>query len=59
MLVGRVIEDHVENHSDVPLLRIRYKGVEVSDGSVPWVDGLVVGDVVSEVDLRGRKQYVN
>ena len=52
MLVGGVVEHHVEQDADVALLRLGDEAVEVGEGAVLRVDALVVGDVVAEVDLR-------
>jgi hypothetical protein len=52
VLVGSVIEDHVEDDSDVVLAAFGDEVVHVREGAVLWVDGLVIGDVVAEVNLR-------
>ena len=51
VLVGGVIENHVEDDADVVLLRFGDETVEVGEGAVLGVDVFVVGDVVAEVDL--------
>ena len=52
VLVGGVVEDHVEDDADVALLGFGDEAVEVGEGAVLGVDVFVVGDVVAEVDLR-------
>ncbi len=51
MLVGGVVEDHVQHDADVVLLRLGDEAVHVGEGAVLRVDGGVVGDVVAEIDL--------
>jgi len=51
-----VVEDHVQNDTDVALLGLGYEAVEVCHGAVLGIDGCVVGDVVAEVDL-GRREH--
>ncbi len=52
VLVGGVVEDHVEDDADFALAGFGDEVVEVGEGSVLGIDGFVVGDVVAEVDLR-------
>ncbi len=54
VLVGGVVEDHVQDDADVALLALGDEVVHVGEGAVLRVNGLVVGDVVAEVDLGGR-----
>jgi len=54
VLVGGVVEHHVEQHADVALFCFGDEAVEVRERAVLRVDSFVVGDVVAEVDLRRR-----
>src|ERR1039458_6321020 len=54
VLVGGVVEHHVEQDADVVVAGGGEQAVEVGEGAVLGVDGGVVGDVVAEVDLRRR-----
>ena len=51
VLVGGVVEDDVHDDADVVFFGGLEELVEVAHGAVLGVDGLVVGDVVAEVDL--------
>ena len=52
MLVGGVVEDHVEDNTDFVRTCLRDEVVHVGKGAVLGVHGFVVGDVVAEVNLR-------
>ena len=54
MLVGGVVEDHVEDDADVVLLAFGDEVFHIGDGAVLRIDCGVVGDVVAEVDLWRR-----
>ena len=49
-----MVEHHVEEDADVVRFGGGEEAIEVGEGAVLGVDGGVVGDVVAEVDLRGR-----
>ena len=51
VFVRGVIEDHVKDDTNVSLLPLGDEVVHIGDGAVLWIDGLVVGDVVAEVNL--------
>src|SRR5690349_20787244 len=55
MLVGGVIHDEVEQHTDIALLRFGHEPVKVRHGAVFRSDSLVIADVVTEIDLRRRE----
>ena len=55
MLVGRVIDDEIKDYADVSLFSFADEAVEVFHGAVHGVDGFVVGNVVTEIDL-GRRE---
>ena len=57
VLVGGVVEDHVEDDADLPIFSFGYDAVEVGEGSVLGIDCFVVGDIVAEVDLGGRVHW--
>ncbi len=54
VLVGGVVQHHVQHDADVALLCLGLQLVEVGKRAVLRIDVLVVGDVVAEVDLRRR-----
>ena len=59
MLVGRVIDHEVQNDPDAVLLAQLLQPVEVRQRAILRVDVFVVGDVISEVNLRRREARRN
>ena len=49
-----MVEDDVHDDLDVVRLGRLQKRIEVAHGAVLRIDGLIVGDVIAEVDLRRR-----
>ena len=57
MLVGRVIGDQIENHTDAARVRVREQPVEIGERAEERVDVAVIGDVVAEVfHWRGEER---
>ena len=52
VLVGGVVEHHVEQHTDVAFAGLRQQAVKVRQRAVLRIHVLVVGDVIAEIDLR-------
>jgi hypothetical protein len=52
MLVGRVIDDEVDNYADAALLRAVGEVNEVTERSKRRVDGVIIGNVVIVVFAR-------
>jgi len=55
VLVGSVIDDEIEDDLYVAFLSVGDEFVEIDERAVHGIDGVVVGDVVAEIDLRGRE----
>src|ERR1041385_2048802 len=53
MLVRGMIQNQIRYHPYIALPGFGHQTVEVGHGSVLWIDGLIVGDVVAEIDLWG------
>src|ERR1035438_5277437 len=56
MPVRGVIDHEIEQDADIPLPGFGHQPVEIRHGAVLRIDALVVGDVVTEVYLWGRKE---
>src|ERR1700691_4289606 len=54
MLVRSVVHDHVHDDADFSLLSLGEQPVKIRHGAVLGIDRLIVGDVVSEIDLGRR-----
>ena len=54
MLVGGVVQHQIHDDTDVALLRLRNQTIEILHRAILRVDGLIIRDVVAEVDLRRR-----
>ena len=52
MLVRRVARDEVDDHADVPAMRLGDEAVEIGDRAEDRVDVGVIRDVVAEVGHR-------
>ena len=59
VLVGRVIDDEVENDFDVVFFSVSDEFVEIGKRTVHGIDGVVVGNVVAEINLRRREARGN
>src|SRR5580698_6648310 len=53
MLVGGVVDDKIHDDANATLVRFAGENVEVGKGAIHWIDILVVGYIVAEVELRG------
>ena len=53
MLVRGVVHHHIHEDANVSLLGFGYESVKISESAILWVDVLVVGDVVTKIDLWG------
>ncbi len=51
-----VVDDEVDQHPQAPVLRGAGEGDEVAQCAEPWVDRVVVGDVVAVVAVRAGKE---
>jgi len=49
-----MVQHHIEYHADIPFTRLGDQSIEVRQCAVLGIDGLIVGDVITEVDLRRR-----
>ena len=56
MLIGGVVDDQLDHHLHVPLVRGVEEGLEIVQRSVRRIDVDVVGDVVAVVAQRRRKE---
>ncbi len=54
MLVRGVVHHHIHHDADIALLRFGDELVKIGESALLRIDIFVVGDVVSEVDLRRR-----
>ena len=54
MLIGRVVDDQLREHADVPPVRLIEEAPEVVERSVDRIDRRVVRDVVPVVSQRRR-----
>ena len=52
MLVGGVIEHQVEDDVDVSLMCFAYETVKVLQITKLWVDGVVIRDIITKIDIR-------
>ena len=51
MLIGRVIQNYIDDDPDLAAMRLRHQAVEIGERAEQRVHVLVVGDVVAEIDL--------
>ena len=54
MLLRGVVDDEIHDDADVLFLGSFRQVVEISQGSIHWIDVLVIGNVIAEIDLRRR-----
>src|SRR5260370_13121544 len=59
VLVGGVVDDEIENDFYVALFAFGDETIEIRERAVHGIDIFVVGDVVAEIDLRGREARRN
>ena len=52
VLVRSVVEHHVEDQLDAALLRLGLQPIEIGHRAVLRIDRLVIGDIVTKIDLR-------
>ena len=58
MLIGGVIQHHLDDHPDAALVRRVQKSLEIFQSAVDGVDGGVIGNVVAVVaQRRGKKRH--
>ena len=54
MLIGRVVEDNVDDDAHAAAMGVGDQTVEIGECPERRINGLVIRHVISEVDLRGR-----
>ena len=52
MLIGGVVQNHIQDNPDTALLGLFEQTIKIRERSVLRIDGVVIGDVVSEIHLR-------
>jgi hypothetical protein len=53
MLVGRVVDDEVDEHAYAALLRAVREFDKIADCAVAWIDAVIIGYVVAIIAMRG------
>lgn len=59
VLIGRVVQHHIDNDPHPPALCLAGEPIEVGQGPKLWVDILMIRYVVTEIDLRRRVERRN
>lgn len=54
VLIGGVVQNDVHDDADAERSRALEQVIKIADGAVLRIDGLIMGDVIPEIDLRRR-----